>query len=427
MGFHVHSLDNGLTVLTMREEHLHQVRFSLFVRGGAILEDDETQGVCHLLEHLCFRALGNYNHEALQLSLSRMGSQMDGATYPDAMVFTLRVLPRYFLEALSVIRRFFALHEYTEAEIAIEKEVVLRQIETFEEDLEDMSEGEMRRDENGYRPIMGTAESVMALDAATIRFWQERLFRPDNCCLAIAGRFTSETEQAALAVLREPQPADVEGFTDEQVQPVDFCMRDAMSDVLMTSDSDISQVLLAFDMDEEHIYPHMGELMSAFTAGNDDALLFQVLREEKALVDEIDSYIEHLGRFSRLVIRYDVRRSMLETSIREVFSLLGRLKMYVRPTRLELSRTQFTDNLLMLKDDPMEMCSRMGWGWIRGDVDLADSEAQIRMYNDLTIDDLQTAAQDLFRPENLSVMISHGTAEDADALKDLIAEMRGTL
>ena len=101
-------------------------------------------------------------------------------------------------------------------------------------------------------------------------------------------------------------------------------MRDAMSDVLMTSDSDISQVLLAFDMDEEHIYPHMGELMSAFTAGNDDALLFQVLREEKALVDEIDSYIEHLGRFSRLVIRYDVRQELLTESLRKVFALLAR-------------------------------------------------------------------------------------------------------
>ena len=88
---------------------------------------------------------------------------------------------------------------------------------------------------------------------------------------------------------------------------------------------------IAFDIDEDRVYPLVGEVLSAITGENDSSLLFQTLREEKALVAEIDSTIEEMGLFRRLVISYDVEQELLEESLTQVFQLLRRLTQYVPP------------------------------------------------------------------------------------------------
>lgn len=63
---------------------------------------------------------------------------------------------------------------------------------------------------------------------------------------------------------------------------------------------------------------------------------------------DIHSYVEETGEFRRLVIRWDVRQEWLSSSIRQVFTLLKRLCIYIRPVRMDLSRMQFTENLSLL-------------------------------------------------------------------------------
>ena len=164
-----------------------------------------------------------------------------------------------------------------------------------------------------------------------------------------------------------------------------------------------------------------------YTAGNSDSLLFQTLREELALVAEIDSSIEEMGMFRRLVIRYDVRQECLAESLRKVFELLQRLRMYVRPVRLTQTRMQFTDNLIFYADDVSGMNDVLGWAWMADDLSLADLDAQAQMYDDLTCEDLLDAAQSVFRPENLTISIQRDPALTPRNLRPLLAELRHML
>jgi len=186
-------------------------------------------------------------------------------------------------------------------------------------------------------------------------------------------------------------------------------------------------VHLAFDINAERVYPITDEVVNAITAGSGDSLLFQIMREEKAMVAEIESYIEETGAYRRLVIRYDVRQAMLEESLREVFRLLKRLCMYIRPVRMELSRMQFTDNLAFYEDDPAGMVEMMGWAWMSGDLARCDLEAEASLYNDLTVEDLQNSAQDIFRAENLTASVRYDPQECTADIPSLLQELRKTL
>lgn len=419
-----HHLPNGMTLMCCHQAHLHSVHFGLYLKGGSLYEMKQHQGICHLLEHLCFRGVGELDHEELNQLQGTMGAELYGATYPEGVVFTLSTLPRSFMEALRLFRRFFLCTPWTEEQIAQEKQVVLRQLEQEEEGFEDEVERRYRATQEGAFPVMGTEEVIRQLPPETIRLWQRMLFQPQNACLCLTGAFTKGMEAAAIALM-----SSLENYTEappfQQIIPLGFCCRDEHSDLIRDEEGGQAKVHIAFDIDREQVFPLQARVLDAITAGNMDSLLFQELREQQALVAEIESYIEETGAFQRLVITYDVRQEKLKESLRQVFTLLQRLRIYIRPARLMLLRTQFTDNLSMLLDSPSEMSEMMGWSWVAGDTSECDLEAQSAMYDEMTVEDLLGAAQAIFKPENLTLSIQKDPNEvgDLSALLQKLREM----
>lgn len=423
---HEHHLPNGMTLLCFPQEHLHSIHWGLYLKGGTLYENRQNQGVGHLLEHLCFRGLGGLSHDALQAALCRMGGELNGATFAEAIVFDLTVLPRFFDQAKDLFLRFFADIAWTQEQIDAEKQVVLRQIEEDDCDFEEQIDRRYRRTAAGAFPRMGTEESIREMTPATIRRWQRMVFQSQNACLCLTGNITEAMENAAIAAF-----SALENHTDEppfvQAVPKGFCMRDAASDLVLDETDGHAKVHIAFDLDDERVFPLLSEVLDAITGGSDDSLLFQTLREQEALMAEIDSSLEEMGLFRRLVIRYDVRQEYLVESLRKVFALLRRLRMYIRPMRLELARLAFTENNDMMLDSPSGMSELMGWAWLADDLSRADLDAQAAMYDDLTTEDLLDAAQSVFRPENLCVTIQRDPSLTPKNLKPLLHELRGML
>lgn len=423
---HEHQLQNGMTVLCSPQTHLHSMEFSLFLKGGSLYENRQNQGVCHLLEHLCFRGLGKWDAEGINRLMARFGAELDGATYPEGIVFRLKTHPRFFDEVLELFLAFFADTPWTQEMIDAEKEVVIRQIEQEDVDFDEEVARRYRKTSAGSFAMMGTAEGVRDMSAATIRRWQRLLFQPQNACLCIAGNVSMGMETAACDAFGE-----LENHSDEapfqQTVPLGFCMRDSRSDLILDEEGGQAKVHLAFDLDDDRVFPLAGEVLNAITAGNSDSLLFQTLREEQALVAEIDSSMEEMGMFRRLVIRYDVRQEHLTDSLKAVFGLLVRLKMYIRPARLTQTRMQFTDNLQFYLDDVSGLADLMGWSWMADDLSRCDLDAQAQMYDDLTCEDLLDAAQSVFRPENLTISIQRDPACTPKNLKPLLGTLREML
>ena len=104
---HEHTLSNGMQLLCCPLPHLHSIEFGVYLRGGTLYENRQNQGICHLLEHLCFRCLGGMSGGELTRALDRMGATLDGSTYPEGVVFRLRVLPRFFDDAFLAGTAFF--------------------------------------------------------------------------------------------------------------------------------------------------------------------------------------------------------------------------------------------------------------------------------------------------------------------------------
>ena len=425
---HEHVLPNGMTLLCWHQPYLRGLEMGLYLKGGSIYETEETQGISHLLEHLCFRGLGGLNHEMLQRTLNRFGADLEGMTTAEAIVFRLTSLPRFFDGMLDLFTRFFALTPWTPEDIAKEKAIVIRQIEQAEEDFDEIVDRAWRETPAGVFPRMGTAEAIEALDEDTIWNWQRLVFQPQNACLVITGNFSDGMEQTAIETFMTLRNYTSEPPFEQHI-PLGFGMRDAESDLIVDSDAPDAQaqVHIAFDIDEDNVFPLAARIVDAITAGNDDSILFQTLREDEALVAEIESYIQEMGQFHRLVIRYDVRQEKLCESLRKVFMYLHRLSMYVRPIRLNQVRSHFTVGSALAQDNISELNELAGWAWVAGDPSRADLDAQASQLDDLSAEELLDAAQTIFRPENLSISVERNPDLVAEDMDKLFEELRNML
>jgi len=421
-----HELPNGMTLLCWHQPHLHGVEFGLYFKGGPVYETEDSQGVSHLLEHLCFRGLGGLNHDELQRVLNRFGAELNGMTAAEAIVFHMTVLPRFFDSALELFCRFFARTPWTAEQIAKEKQVVLRQIEQEDEDFEDAVDRAWRETPGGVFPRMGTAESIANMDEFTIFNWQQLIFQPQNACMVITGNFSEGMELAAVEMLSE-----LTNYTDEppfdQPVPLGFTLRDTDSDLVMDEEGGQASVHLAFDIDTDAVSLLYAQVLDMITGGSCDSLLFQTLREDEGLVAEIESFIQETGAFRRLVIRWDVRQEYLIESLRKVFAYLHRLTVYVRPVRLDQARAMFTAANTLVQDSVTELNELAGWAWVAGDTSSADLDAQAIQLAEMSSEELLDAAQTIFKPENLAISIQRDPAVVPGDLAPLLASLRSVL
>ena len=412
-------LDNDLQISAYQLPHLHSLEMGIYFKGGSLYENRSNQGISHLLEHLCFRNLNGLPLEQLYRRLDAMGTELNGTTYGESVVFNLRVAPRFFDAAFDIMLRLFSPGKWTEEEISAEKQVVLRQIENWDEDF--LSAMDSRYWRNGALPGMGTAGSVNGMSAALIHQWKRKIFRPANACFVLTGNFSDGMLQNAAEVLGDLK--DIGPSLFEQPLPPGYCMRDESSNVILNGDHDLAKVLLSFDIGPNLLHPACANMLSHMTGNGMSSALFMELREKQALVDDINSEIIRTGAFRRFDINYEVSHEQLVQSLETVFSILTRLRFYISGDQMERTRVYFVDNERMALDSAGSMNERLGFAWLAGgNTDESDVETRILLHAELTAENIQDAAQAIFRPDTLSCYIEKNpkkvkTAKLRDTLK----------
>jgi predicted Zn-dependent peptidase len=198
-------LDGGLTVLSEKMPGVRSVALGVWARAGSILEPPSEMGVSHLLEHMVFKGTARRTARELAQSLERVGGSLDAYTTREHTSYQARVLDENLGLALDVLADL-VLHPLLRAEdLELEREVVLEEISTVEDTPDDLifdlhSAALWDGHPYGYS-ILGTRETVAALDVDALRALHERAYRTSNMIVGAAGSVDHEAfvEQVAEA------------------------------------------------------------------------------------------------------------------------------------------------------------------------------------------------------------------------------------
>jgi len=189
---HRTDLPNGLTVLSESVPGARSVAFGAWVRAATLHERPEQMGVSHLLEHMVFKGTRTRSAQQIALALETLGGSLDAYTEREHTSYQARVLDEHLPEAASVIGELIFEPLLRQADLALERKVILEEISMVDDTPDDIIFDVHNRAVWGEHPhgfpILGTRATVKALSVADLHDLHERAYHPGRLVVAASGR-----------------------------------------------------------------------------------------------------------------------------------------------------------------------------------------------------------------------------------------------
>lgn len=190
MEFRSVQLDNGLEIVAEINPSAFSQSLGYFVKTGSRDETPKMAGVSHFLEHMVFKGTEKRSAEDVNQELDDLGSQSNAYTSEEQTVYYMSVLPEnqaHALELLSDIMR----PALRDDDFETEKQVIIEEIAMYDDQPPYGAVERAMEEFFGEHPlarrVLGTKETVLALDPVSMREYHQSRYAPNNLTLVAAG------------------------------------------------------------------------------------------------------------------------------------------------------------------------------------------------------------------------------------------------
>ena len=205
------TLPNGLRYAVRRNAlPAGQVSIRVRIDAGSLHEEDHERGWAHLVEHMAFRGSKDYADKEARYIWQKLGasfgSDTNASTTPTQTVYQLDLPdadPAEIGQSLDVLSQMMDSSLFDRASVAAERKIVLAEKGRRPELSNRMQETTLPLFFAGLkianRDPIGTEATLAAADAAGLRAFYERWYRPERTTVIIAGDADPKLIEQAIA------------------------------------------------------------------------------------------------------------------------------------------------------------------------------------------------------------------------------------
>ena len=184
-------LDNGLTVVTEAMPHVRSVAVGIWLRRGSRHEQRVKGGISHFIEHMVFKGTTRRTQLEIAQEMDAIGGQTDAFTTKEYASFNAKVLDEHVPQVVDLLADIVLNPSFDSEELERERKVIFEEIKMVEDTPDDLVHEifieSFWPDHPLGLPILGTRETVEALDREQLlRFFRET-YTPSNLIVSAAG------------------------------------------------------------------------------------------------------------------------------------------------------------------------------------------------------------------------------------------------
>lgn len=357
-------LSNGLTLVTVEAPHLHSVMCAVYVRVGSRHEDERSNGVSHLLEHLFFRGSHRYPDSVrMNAAVEAVGGNLNGVTMRDSSYFYTPVHVDGLEVCLSVLGEMLSRPKFRHLET--EKRIILEEmLDEVDErgrdvDVDNLSKRLLYPKHPLAMKIAGTRDSVQALTMRDVRKHFERAYVGGNLVVSVAGPVTRRRTLAATRAAFKHLPA---GPRLLEVAPAPLPATGPQFKFVSLDEAQVEFRLSFPTVAEDH--PDalgLGLLRRVLDDGLSSRLPHNIV-EKRGLAYSVGAMLEAFHDAGTFEVDGASAPENLAAVFEEVLRTLSTLRAgKIAPEELRRAKTRFAMHLDFLQDSPAELC-----GWFGG-------------------------------------------------------------
>ena len=391
-------LSNGIHVLSERIPAVRSAAVGVWVRQGSVHEGEDELGLSHLLEHMVFKGTSRRSAREIAGALEDLGGSLDAYTTCEHTSFQARVLGEHLSEAMDVLSDLVLSPLLRDADLELEREVVLEEISAVEDTPDDLVfelHGEMLWQGHGYgHSILGTRASVGGASADDLRALHGRKYGGRNLVVAAAGR----VDHGELVELARRWFGGAPDLGGEQPLPEPSGVRRGQERVVRES----LQTHVVFGSD---LVPHSDKrryglvLLSAAFGGGMSSRLFQRVREELGLAYTVFSFQSFYSAAGCGGVYVGTRPGWAEKAVAAILEEYRRLAIEGLPAEeLERTKRQVKGQILLSLESTASRLYRLAGFALRGEAYL-DIDSLLARIDAVSVEEAKETAADFFAPE----------------------------
>ncbi len=188
-------LANGLTYYIMQEEDFAgEVNFFLYKNIGAILENDDQQGMAHFLEHLSFNTTEHFPHGVMNFLRDKnvVFNALTGINETSFRLYNIPVSKKELTDSLLLVVKDWCNGVlFPKESVEKERNIILeewRQDRTVEKRLsESIAPVIFNKSRYGYRNVIGDQAALKKYSAKDLKCFYDKWYKPEFQFIVIVG------------------------------------------------------------------------------------------------------------------------------------------------------------------------------------------------------------------------------------------------
>jgi predicted Zn-dependent peptidase len=399
-----HVLPNGLVVITETMTHVRSVSVGVWVRNGSRREVQEENGLAHFMEHMVFKGTERRSAEAIAREMDSIGGMLDAFTSKEQICFNAKVLDEHLPIAFDIIADLVLRPKFDSEDVKKERQVVLEEIKMDLDNPEYLlheifTRGFWPRHALG-RPILGTPDTVRKFNKDSLRKRFGSWFAPDRIVLTAAGNVPHE--QVLELVEREFGTLKAAGKCEGHAAP------STEAPIHLETKRDLEQVHVCMGVPS---YPlaHEGRfavaVMNNLLGGGMSSRLFQNIREKLGLAYAVFSELTPYSDAGMLTVYAGTARETVGQVIDLIVKEFRDLKESpVSEEELLRAKNHLKGSLMLSLESTSARMSNLARQELYFGRFYSLDEI-LQSIGAVTHDDVQSLAQEFFRPEQIAVTV----------------------
>lgn len=284
----IKKLDNGITLVFENNSNVRSIATGIWINNGASNEEKIENGVSHFIEHMMFKGTDKRTAKDIAEEMDLIGGQINAFTSREHTCYHTKVLYNHFDKNLDILSDMFFNSKFKEDEIEKEKDVVLEEINMYEDYLDDFCFELMQKNvykNNSYgRAILGTKENVKKFTGDFCKNYIDKWYTPKNIVISIVGKIDENTilekvnKYFGLNKLKEDKKIEI-------IKPKFTCENSEIE-----KKSEQLHLILTYDsIPLKHKNNYDFAIFNTIFGGGLSSMLFQKVREEKGYAYSIFS------------------------------------------------------------------------------------------------------------------------------------------
>jgi predicted Zn-dependent peptidase len=401
---HRQVLPNQLTVISEEMQHLRSISIGIWVKTGSRDEDLASNGISHFIEHMVFKGTKNRTAEDIARQVDSIGGNLDAFTAKECICFNVKVLDEHLPVALEILSDLVLNPVFAADDIARERRVIMEEIKMDEDNpdylVHEIFTQNFWKDHPLGKPILGTKETVRLFEQPLVLDYYRNRFNPGNFIIAAAGN------------LRHQHFAELVGRYFADLKPAKNGFHSLPPQtaprITLRNKKSLEQVQICIGVPAHpiaHEKRFASYLLNTLLGGGMSSRLFQNIRERQGLAYAIYSDLNPYRDTGCLAVYAGTSRESAPKVVECVISEFRKLKANAVPAEeLRRAKDQLKGSLMLSLESSTSRMSNLARQEMYFDRFFSMDEL-IERIEQVSLEDLQALAQNLFRGESIAVTV----------------------